>query len=134
MSGLTPDSPRPVDIRLHQKSKLLEITFDNNTTCKLSCEFLRVYSPSAEVRGHGAGQETLQVDKEDVSIDSIEPVGNYAVRLVFSDGHNTGLYSWDYLYDIASNYDALWLEYLGKLDMAGIKRKNTARGDRKSVV
>jgi len=128
MSGLTPDSPRPVDIRLHQKSKLLEITFDNNTTCKLSCEFLRVYSPSAEVRGHGAGQETLQVDKEDVSIDSIEPVGNYAVRLVFSDGHNTGLYSWDYLYDIASNYDALWLEYLGKLDMAGIKRKNTARG------
>ena len=128
MSGLTPDSPRPVDIRLHQKSKLLEITFDNNTTCKLSCEFLRVYSPSAEVRGHGAGQETLQIDKEDVSIDSIEPVGNYAIRLVFSDGHNTGLYSWDYLYDIASNYDALWLEYLGKLDMAGIKRKNTARG------
>ncbi len=122
MSGLSPDSPRPIDIRLHQASKLLEIKFDDNTECMLSCEFLRVYSPSAEVRGHGAGQEVLQTGKEDVNISGIEPVGNYAVKLTFTDGHNTGLYSWDYLYDLARNYEAMWLEYLGKLSAAGIKR------------
>ncbi len=123
MSGLTTNSPRPIDIRLHQASRLLEIKFDNNTECKLSCEFLRVYSPSAEVKGHGLGQEVLQLDKEDVNITAIEPVGNYAVKLVFSDGHNTGLYSWDYLYDLGRDYEALWLEYLGKLNAAGIHRK-----------
>ena len=123
MSGLTNNTPRPTDIRLHQASRLLEVKFDNNTECKLSCEFLRIYSPSAEVKGHGPGQETLQIGKEDVNITAIEPVGNYAVKLTFSDGHNTGLYSWDYLYDIAQNYEALWLEYLGKLSVAGIKRK-----------
>ena len=123
MSGLTQSSPRPIDIRLHQASRLLEIKFDNNMECMLSCEFLRVYSPSAEVRGHGHGQETLQVGKEKVNITAIEPVGNYAVKLVFSDGHNTGLYSWDYLYDLARDYEALWLEYLGKLSAAGLKRK-----------
>lgn len=123
MSGLTNTSPRPIDIRLHQTSRLLEIKFDNNTECMLSCEFLRVYSPSAEVRGHGHGQEVLQVGKEDVNITGIEPVGNYAVKLIFSDGHDTGLYSWDYLYELAGNYEALWLEYLGKLSAAGIKRK-----------
>jgi DUF971 family protein len=123
MSGLTHTSPRPIDIRLHQASRLLEIKFDNNMECMLSCEFLRVYSPSAEVRGHGHGQETLQVGKEDVNITAIEPIGNYAVRLVFSDGHNTGLYSWDYLYDLARDYEALWLEYLGKVSAAGLKRK-----------
>lgn len=126
MSGLTPNSPRPIDIKLHQASRLLEIKFDNNTECMLSCEFLRVYSPSAEVKGHGPGQEVLQIGKEDVNITAIEPVGNYAVRLVFSDGHNTGLYSWDYLYELASNYEGLWLEYLGKLSAAGHVRKNTA--------
>jgi DUF971 family protein len=89
----------------------------------LSCEFLRVYSPSAEVRGHGPGQEVLQIGKESVNITGIEPVGNYAVKLIFSDGHDTGLYSWDYLYDLAKNYEALWLEYLGRLSMAGIQRK-----------
>lgn len=123
MSGLTPDSPRPTDIRLHQKSRLLEITFDDNTTCMLSCEFLRVYSPSAEVRGHGPGQETLQIGKKDVNITAISPVGNYAVKLTFSDGHDTGLYSWDYLYELASHYEALWREYIGRLEMAGVKRK-----------
>lgn len=123
MSGLNPNSPRPIDIRLHQASRLLEIKFDNDTECMLSCEFLRVYSPSAEVKGHGYGQEVLQTGKEDVNIVGIEPVGNYAVQLVFSDGHDTGLYSWDYLYELAKNYEALWLEYLGKLSMAGIKRK-----------
>jgi len=126
MSGLTPNSPRPIDIKLHQASRLLEIKFDNNTECMLSCEFLRVNSPSAEVKGHGPGQEVLQVGKEDINITAIEPVGNYAVRLVFSDGHNTGLYSWDYLYELASNYEALWLEYLGRLSAAGHTRKNTA--------
>ncbi len=123
MSGLTPNSPRPIDIRLHQTSRLLEIKFDNNTECKLSCEFLRVYSPSAEVKGHGLGQEVLQLHKEDVNITAIEPVGNYAVKLVFSDGHSTGLYSWDYLYELGRDYEALWLEYLGKLSAAGIQRK-----------
>jgi DUF971 family protein len=116
-------TPRPVDIKLHQKSRLLEIEFDNNTHCKLSCEFLRVYSPSAEVRGHGVGQEVLQTGKEFVDILGIEPVGHYAVRLIFSDGHDTGLYSWEYLYDLASRYEILWQDYITKLEMAGIKRK-----------
>jgi len=123
MSGLNLNSPRPIDIRLHQASRLLEIKFDNDTECMLSCEFLRVYSPSAEVRGHGAGQETLQIGKENVNITAIEPVGNYAVKLVFSDGHDTGLYSWDYFYYLGKNYEAMWLEYTGKLEMAGHKRK-----------
>jgi len=114
--------PRPSNIKLHQKSRLLEITFDDNTECMLSCEFLRVYSPSAEVRGHGIGQEVLQTGKEDVNILAIEPVGQYAIKLIFSDGHDTGLYSWDYLYDLARNYEGLWLEYIGKLDAAGVKR------------
>lgn len=114
--------PRPTNIKLHQKSRLLEIAFDDNTECMLSCEFLRVYSPSAEVRGHGVGQEVLQTGKENVNIQAIEPVGQYAIRLIFSDGHNTGLYSWDYLYDLARNYEGLWLEYVGKLDAAGVKR------------
>lgn len=126
MSNLTPTSPRPTDIKLHQSSRLLEIKFDNNTECMLSCEFLRVYSPSAEVRGHGVGQEVLQTGKENVSITAIEPVGNYAIKLVFSDGHDTGLYSWDYLYDLGRDYEALWLEYLGKLSVAGIERKTKA--------
>ena len=115
--------PNPTHIHLHQASRLLEIRFDDNTECQLSCEFLRVYSPSAEVRGHGYGQETLQVGKEDVQITDISPIGHYAVRLTFSDGHNTGLYSWDYLYNLARNYEALWLEYLGKLSLAGKGRK-----------
>lgn len=128
MSGLTPDSPRPTAIKLHQASKLLEIHFDNHTECMLSCEFLRVYSPSAEVKGHGPGQEVLQIGKEDVNINAIEPVGNYAVKLVFSDGHDTGLYSWDYLYYLAEHYQALWLEYIGKLDVAGHPRKEQQQG------
>lgn len=122
MSSNTPNYPRPSNIKLHQKSRLLEIAFDDNTECMLSCEFLRVYSPSAEVRGHGVGQEVLQIGKEDVNITAIEPVGQYAIRLIFSDGHDTGLYSWDYLYDLARNYEGLWLEYIGKLDAAGVKR------------
>ena len=122
MHANNPNSPRPSNIKLHQKSRLLEIAFDDNTECMLSCEFLRVYSPSAEVRGHGVGQEVLQVGKENVNILAIEPVGHYAIKLIFSDGHDTGLYSWDYLYDLARNYEGLWLEYIGKLDAAGVKR------------
>lgn len=127
MSELQPGSPRPTDIHLHQASRTLELTFDDGTHSSLPCEFLRVYSPSAEVRGHGKGQEVLQIGKEDVNIADIEPVGNYAIRLIFTDGHNTGLYSWDYLYDLARNYDALWQEYLAKLVKAGIKRKPSTK-------
>lgn len=123
MSGLNPTTPRPVDIRLHQASRLLELKFDNDTEAMLSCEFLRVYSPSAEVRGHGIGQEVLQVGKEMVNISGIEPVGNYAVRLIFSDGHDTGLYSWDYLYDLAKNYESLWQVYLSRLEAEGYERQ-----------
>ena len=123
MHANNPNSPRPSNIKLHQKSRLLEIAFDDNTECMLSCEFLRVYSPSAEVRGHGVGQEVLQTGKENVNILGIEPVGQYAVKLIFSDGHDTGLYSWDYLYNLARNYEGLLLEYIGKLESAGVKRK-----------
>ena len=123
MSELHPASPRPTDIRLRQASRTLELSFDDGTRSSLSCEFLRVYSPSAEVRGHGKGQEVLQIGKEDVNITDIEPVGNYAVRLIFTDGHNTGLYSWDHLYDLALNHDVLWREYLEKLAKAGVERK-----------
>ena len=126
MSGLNQNTPIPIDICLHQASKLLQIKFDNNTECMLSCEFLRAHSPSAEVRGHGAGQETLQIGKESVNITAIEPIGNYAVKLVFSDGHDTGLYSWDYLYYLGQNYQAMWQDYIGKLEMAGHKRKDNA--------
>ena len=126
MSGLNQTTPTPIDIRLHQASKLLEIKFDNNTECMLSCEFLRVHSPSAEVRGHGVGQETLQLGKENVNINAIEPIGNYAVKLVFDDGHDTGLYSWDYLYYLGQNYEAMWQDYLAKLEMAGHKRQDAS--------
>lgn len=115
----------PLEIKLHQSSKLLEIKFNNLTECMLSCEFLRVYSPSAEVRGHGPGQETLQIHKENVGIENIEPIGQYAVKLTFSDGHNTGIFSWDYLYELAATYDVLWEEYLRKLSIAGIQRTKT---------
>ncbi|MEY3171046.1 MAG: hypothetical protein RJA27_126 [Pseudomonadota bacterium] len=115
----------PLEIKLHQASKLLEIKFSNLTECMLSCEFLRVHSPSAEVKGHGPGQEILQTHKENVSIESIEPVGQYAVKLVFSDGHNTGIYTWDYLYELAATYEVLWEEYIKKLSNAGIQRTKT---------
>ncbi len=115
----------PLEIKLHQSSKLLEIKFNNLTECMLSSEFLRVHSPSAEVRGHGPGQETLQVQKENVTIENIEPIGQYAIKLIFSDGHNTGIYTWDYLYELAATYDALWEEYLRKLSLAGIQRTKT---------
>lgn len=117
-----PSTPLPTEIKLHQVSRLLEISFDDGKTYRLPCEFLRVYSPSAEVRGHGPGQETLQTGKKQVEIRSVEPVGNYAVQLVFSDGHNTGIYSWDLLYDYGARQEALWAQYLKRLEEAGQSR------------
>lgn len=116
-------SPRPTDIKLHQKSRLLEITFDDGNTYKLPCEYLRVYSPSAEVRGHGPGQEVLQLGKEAVNVTAIEPVGTYAIALQFDDGHNTGIYSWDYLRALGREQDDNWKRYLERLETAGHKRK-----------
>ncbi|HEY5601492.1 MAG TPA: DUF971 domain-containing protein [Gammaproteobacteria bacterium] len=119
------NKPRPTDINFHQKSRVLEISFEDGNTFSLPCEYLRVYSPSAEVRGHGPGQEVLQLGKENVNIDKIEPVGNYAIQLYFSDGHNTGIYSWETLYTLGANQDALWQEYLDRLKKSGHQRKIT---------
>jgi DUF971 family protein len=116
------NAPRPTDIHLHQKSRTFEITFDDGKSFSMSCEYLRVFSPSAEVRGHGPGQEVLQAGKRDVNITAIEPVGVYAVKLVFTDGHDTGIYSWDYLYDLGRKHDANWKAYLGRLEQAGASR------------
>ena len=120
---VTDDKVRPTDIRLHQQSRILEIFFDDGEHFRLPCEYLRVYSPSAEVRGHGPGQEVLQLGKENVNITAIEPIGNYAVRLMFDDGHNTGLYSWNVLYRLGANYEGLWQEYLARLEKAGYARQ-----------
>ncbi len=114
-------APKPTNINLHQKSRILEIDFDDGKQFKYTTEFLRVYSPSAEVAGHGPGQETLQVGKSDVNIDAIEPVGMYAVKLVFDDNHDSGLYSWQYLYDLGANYEERWQDYLRRLKEAGHK-------------
>jgi DUF971 family protein len=117
------ESPQPESINLHQKSRILEITFDDGQNFELSCELLRVYSPSAEVKGHGPGQSVLQTGKENISITDIEPVGHYAVKLIFDDGHDTGLYSWAYLYELGENKDALWQDYLQALKDAGHQRQ-----------
>lgn len=123
MAGLTAATPIPTEIKLHQKSHLLEIAFDDGNRFEMSFEFLRVHSPSAEVRGHGPGQETLQAGKKNVDITRIEPVGQYAVALVFSDGHDSGIYSWDYLYEIGKHQEAFWKAYLIRLDEAGESRE-----------
>lgn len=115
--------PRPSEIRLHQKSRVLEIAFDDGARFELPCELLRVYSPSAEVRGHGPGQEVLQVGKEHVGIKAIEPVGTYAIKLVFDDGHDSGLFSWDLLYRLGAQRDELWDDYLQRLARAGHVRQ-----------
>ena len=113
----------PTELKLRKKSRLLEVAFDDGRRYELDFEYLRVFSPSAEVRGHGPGQERLQTGKEDVSIDSLEPVGHYAVRLFFSDGHNTGLYNWDYLRELGENYASNWQDYLDRLEAAGYPRR-----------
>ena len=113
----------PTGITLHQKSRVLEIAFSDGRSYRLPYEFLRVYSPSAEVRGHGPGQEVLQVGKRAVEIRSLEPVGSYAVQPQFSDGHSTGIFSWDYLYELAENQEKYWSQYLEKLAAAGASRE-----------
>ena len=115
--------PAPTEIKLHQKSRVMEIAFADGRTFRFSYEFLRVHSPSAEVRGHGPGQEVLQTGKREVEIRALEPVGSYAVQPAFSDGHSTGIYSWDYLYFLGENQERLWAEYLEKLQKAGAARE-----------
>ena len=113
----------PTQITLHQKSRILEVAFSDGKTFRLPYELLRVYSPSAEVKGHGPGQEVLQTGKRSVEIRSIEPVGSYAVQPLFSDGHSTGIYSWEYLYELGENQEKLWAQYLAKLQAAGASRE-----------
>jgi DUF971 family protein len=117
------DAPAPTEIKLHQQSRVMEVAFADGRTFKLSYEFLRVNSPSAEVRGHGPGQEVLQTGKRGVEIRSLEPVGSYAVQPAFSDGHSTGIYSWEYLYFLGENHERLWAEYLEKMKQAGASRE-----------
>ncbi|WP_047237719.1 gamma-butyrobetaine hydroxylase-like domain-containing protein, partial [Chromobacterium subtsugae] len=118
MSGVAPQAAQPVEIQLHQVSKMLEIAFDDGARFELPCEYLRVHSPSAEVRGHGVGQETLQTGKRQVGITALEPVGHYALKITFDDGHDSGLYSWTYLYELGAKRDQYWQEYLDKLAAA----------------
>ncbi|MGH6611842.1 MAG: gamma-butyrobetaine hydroxylase-like domain-containing protein [Burkholderiaceae bacterium] len=115
-------APTPTNITLHSASRALEIEYEDGVSFRLPFEFLRVYSPSAEVRGHGAGQETLQVGKRNVTITELHPIGHYAVQPHFSDGHSSGIYSWDYLYELGSNQARMWSEYLQQLDAAGASR------------
>jgi DUF971 family protein len=112
----------PTEIILHKQTKMLELAFDDGSRYKFPFEFLRVYSPSAEVRGHGPGQETLQVGKHDVVLDNIEPAGSYALKLTFNDGHDSGLYSWEYFLELGKNQDKMWQDYLNKLGAAGQSR------------
>lgn len=117
-----PADRKPLGIRLHKRSRQLELEYPGGERYTLSCEYLRVYSPSAEVRGHGAGQETLQSGKLNVGISAINPVGRYALQLVFDDGHDTGLYSWDYLYELCVQQPHYWQDYLDRLAAAGASR------------
>jgi DUF971 family protein len=122
MAGLEPNTPIPTEIKLHQTSRVMELGFADGTSFRMPYEYLRVYSPSAEVRGHGPGQETLQVGKREVTIAEVEPVGHYAIRPKFSDGHDTGIYSWEYLDDLGRRQEELWQRYLARLAAAGASR------------
>jgi DUF971 family protein len=117
------NTPRPTEIKLHQKSRVLELSFADGKSFRLPCEFLRVYSPSAEVRGHGPGQEVLQTGKQDVEITHIEPAGSYAIQLSFSDGHDTGIYSWELLYEYGLRQEEMWRHYLARMEEAGASRE-----------
>ena len=114
---------KPTEINLHKLSRVLELSFEDGLNVRLPAEYLRVYSPSAEVQGHGPGQEVLQIGKEDVAIVDIEPIGHYAIKLRFDDNHDTGIYSWDYLYELGATYEDRWQHYLERLEAAGHKRK-----------
>ncbi|MBU1362655.1 MAG: DUF971 domain-containing protein [Gammaproteobacteria bacterium] len=122
MAGIDRDTPIPSEIKLHQKSRRLELIYGEGESYSLDFEYLRVYTPSAEARGHGPGQETLQTGKRGVDIERIEPVGTYALRLVFSDGHDSGLYSWDMLYNLGKHHDELWQDYLAQIEKRGLSR------------
>lgn len=122
MAGLTPDTPTPIALTVHSQSRVLEIAFSDGTEFKIPFELMRVYSPSAEVQGHGPGQEVLQTGKREVNLVELEPIGNYAVKPVFSDGHESGIFSWDYLYFLGSEQARLWADYLQRLETAGAQR------------
>ncbi len=123
MAGMNASTPTAIKVVVHRVSRVLELEYSDGRNFRLPFEYLRVYSPSAEVRGHGPGQEVLQVGKEDVTIQTMETVGNYAVQPVFSDGHNSGIYTWDYLYYLGHSYNRLWPEYLARLEKAGKSRQ-----------
>ncbi|MCB2016610.1 MAG: DUF971 domain-containing protein [Hydrogenophaga sp.] len=122
MTGLSKDTPMPQDITVHGASKVLELAFSDGASFRIPFELMRVYSPSAEVQGHGPGQETLQTGKREVGIVALEQVGNYAVQPTFSDGHDSGIYTWDYLYFLGSQQEQLWNDYLQRLELAGLDR------------
>jgi DUF971 family protein len=122
MAGLKPESPQPTKITAHQQSRVLEVGFSDGAAFRIPYELMRVYSPSAEVQGHGPGQEVLQTGKREVELSELEPVGNYAVQPHFSDGHNTGIFSWDYLYFLGSQQTELWQQYEARLKAAGMSR------------
>jgi len=122
MAGLRSDTPSPEAITLHGQSRVLEVGFSDGSVFRIPFELMRIYSPSAEVQGHGPGQEVLQTGKREVDIEALEPVGNYAVKPVFSDGHDTGIFSWDYLYFLGSKQDELWQDYERRLQAAGVDR------------
>ncbi len=122
MAGLQNGAPAPQDITVHSQSRVLEISFADGAQFRIPFELMRVYSPSAEVAGHGPGQEVLQTGKREVTLTALEPVGNYAIQPSFSDGHDTGIYSWDYLYFLGSQQDKLWADYNARLAAAGVDR------------
>jgi DUF971 family protein len=122
MAGLQSGSPTPQDLTVHGQSRVLEVSFSDGATFRIPFELMRVYSPSAEVQGHGPGQEVLQTGKREVALVGLEPVGNYAVQPTFSDGHDSGIYSWDYLYFLGSQQDQLWADYEARLQAAGVER------------
>jgi DUF971 family protein len=122
MAGLQAGAPTPTDITVHSQSRVLEVAFSDGARFRIPFELMRIYSPSAEVQGHGPGQEVLQTGKREVDLVALEPVGNYAVQPTFSDGHDTGIFSWDYLYFLGSQQDKLWADYEKRLTQAGVAR------------
>ncbi len=129
MAGLTRDTPLPTSITVHQQSRMLEVGFADGAQFRIPFELMRVYSPSAEVQGHGPGQEVLQTGKRDVGLNGLEPIGNYAVQPSFSDGHDTGIFSWDYLYFLGSQQEDLWRKYESRLKDAGANRDSPMKTD-----
>ena len=128
MAGLQAGAPTPQDITVHSQSKVLAISFSDGSAFRIPFELMRVYSPSAEVQGHGPGQEVLQTGMREVGLTGLEPVGNYAVQPAFSDGHNTGIYTWDYLYFLGSQQEQLWADYTARLTAAGVDRDTPMPG------